>query len=71
MIRNCIKNKEIVIFADEAVFSAGQVRPKIWYTTGDPLYIEKKRLAFRAVAVVAGIDMEGNVHGLTVTDGSI
>ena len=26
-----VKEKKIVIFADEAVFSAGQIKPKIWY----------------------------------------
>ena len=60
-----------MVFADEAVFTAGQIRPKVWYTPGDPLYVEKKRLAFKAIAAVAAIDMEGKVHGLTVSDGVV
>ena len=66
-----ISQKKKIIFADEAVFTAGQIRPKVWYTPGDPLHVEKKRLAFKAIAAVAAIDMEGKVHGLTVSDGVV
>ena len=33
--------------------------------------MDQKRLAFKAIAAVAGIDAEGKVHGLTVADKSI
>ena len=38
---------------------------------GDPLIVEKKRLAFKAIAAVAGIDIHGKVHGLCVHDKAI
>ena len=33
--------------------------------------MDQKRLAFKAIAAVAGIDVEGKVHGLTVAEKSI
>ena len=33
--------------------------------------VERKRLAFKSIGVVAGIDGKGQVHGLTVVDGAI
>lgn len=33
--------------------------------------VEKQRLAFKAIAVVAGIDFEGKVYGLYVRDHSV
>ena len=65
-ILKLINEKEIILFADEAVFSAGQIRPKIWYSSGEPLLIEKKRLAFKAMGAVAAVDVKGKVHGALV-----
>ena len=65
-ILKLINKKKTVLFADEAVSSAGQIRPKIWYTSGEPLMVEKKRLAFKAMGAVAAVDVKGKIHGALV-----
>ena len=49
------------LYADEVIFTAGQVKPKVWYLKGEPLEIEKKRLAFKAIAVVGATDYQGRL----------
>lgn len=67
-ILKALHKKKVVIFMDEAIFTAGQVKPSIYFTPGEPFEVERKRLAFKAIAVAAGIDRQGNIHGLTVAD---
>jgi transposase len=61
-----------VLFLDEAVFTSNQIRTSVWCRRGhDSAHIPKANLGFKAVAVVAAIDMEGNLLGLTLADKSI
>ena len=59
------------LYVDEVIFTAGQVRPKVWYTRGHPLEIEKKRLAFKAIAVVGATDVEGRLVARIARDSII
>ena len=57
---------------DEAVFTSGQVNPKIWYgKSKDPVIMEKKKVAFKAIAVAAAIDMNGRVVAQYMKEGAI
>ena len=38
-----VRARRNIVFVDEAIFTSGQLRPKIWYAPGMPLEIEKKR----------------------------
>jgi hypothetical protein len=61
-----------LIFIDEAVFSSKQVRSKCWAKSeGMPLLVDKKKLGFKAIAVVAGIDIRGKVVAITMREKSI
>ena len=64
--------KANLIFIDEAVFSSKQVRSKCWAKSGGmPLLVDKKKLGLKAIAVVAGIDIKGEVVAITMRDKSI
>ena len=55
-------NKEHVFFMDEAVFTSGQIRPKIWFVPQNkPVFVQKKKIGFKAIAVAAAIDCRGEV----------
>ena len=57
---------------DESVFSANQVNPKIWFTPQtEPVLISNKKLGFKAIAVAAAINLQGEVIAWHVRDGSI
>ena len=57
---------------DEAVFSSGQVSPKVWFCPQKtPVMIPRKKLSFKAIAVAAAIDMDGAVSGIEVVDEAI
>ena len=62
---------QTIIYCDEAVFSCGQVRPKVWMAKGTPLIVERKKATFQAVAVVAGITGDGKVRAITTRKGAI
>ena len=49
--------REHVFYMDEAVFTSGQIAPKIWYTPQSrPVFLPKKKIGFRAIAVAAATD---------------
>ena len=35
------------------------------------MVVEKKRLAFKAIGAIAGVDVEGKIHGTIVLDGAV
>ena len=54
------------------MFSSKQVRSKCWAKSGGiPFLVDKKKLGFKAIAVVAGIDIKGEVVAITMRDKSI
>ena len=57
---------------DEAVFSSGQVKPKIWFgAQSAPVEMKKKKVGFGAIAVAAAIDVRGKVIAYHIQDHSI
>lgn len=69
---DAIQGGKRVLFMDEAVFTANQVSPKVWFSPQkQPVMLEKKKLAFKAIAVAAAIDTEGNVVAAHIVDGAI
>lgn len=44
------------------MFTCGQVAPKIWYLPQtSPVYLPKKKVGFKAIAVAAAINKKGEV----------
>ena len=67
-----VDTKEELLFMDEAVFSTNQVSPKIWFTPQhEPVLIKRKKLGFKAIAVAAAINMDGEVVAVHVVDKAI
>ena len=61
-----------IYFMDEAVFSSNQVKLLCWNAyRAPPMQVEKKKLAFKAVAVAGATDINGNVIALHTVDGAI
>ena len=57
-----VERREHVFYMDESVFSQGQVKPKIWYhAQSGPVFLPKKKVGFKAIAVAAAIDSSGRV----------
>ena len=55
-------NREHVFYMDEAVFTAGQIRPKIWFLPQEqPVFVAKKKIGFKAIAVAGAIDTRGEM----------
>ena len=66
------EKRELIFYMDVSVFSANQVNPKIWFTPQtEPVMIEKKKLGFKAIAVAAAINLQGEVIAWHVQDGAI
>ena len=66
------EKRELIFYMDESVFSANQVNPKIWFSPQtEPVMIEKKKLGFKAIAVAAAINLQGEVIAWHVRDGAI
>ena len=71
-IIKAVDTKEELLFMDEAVFSTNQVSPKIWFTPQhEPVLIKRKKLGFKAIAVAAAINMDGEVVAVHVVDKAI
>lgn len=67
-----IKNDANIVFVDEAVFTSNQVRARYWAKAGrQPLEVPKAKLGFKAVAVVAALDLRGKVVSLITREKSI
>ena len=63
---------KILSFCDETVFSSNQIKFKAWYPTKAPRYeIEKERLGFKAVAVVAAHSKDGKMQAIVTHDTAI
>ena len=57
-----VERREHVFYMDESVFTVGQVKPKIWFLPqSGPVFLPKKKVGFKAIAVAAAIDSEGHV----------
>ena len=66
------EKRELIFYMDESVFSANQVNQKIWFSPQtEPVMIEKKKLGFKAIAVAAAINLQGEVIAWHVRDGAI
>ena len=67
-----IEKRQNIVFVDEAVFTSGQIRACYWVKAGDAsLKIDKAKIGFRAIAVVAAINMSGRVVTLLIKEKSI
>ena len=66
-----ISKKAQFLFCDETVFSTNQTKLRVWHLKGQQATVHKKRLSFKAVAVVAAIDLKGAIVGLTMRPKSI
>ena len=60
-----------LVFIDEAVFSSKSMVQRYWAKAGPQLSITKKQLSFTAVAVVAAINIKGQVVALHSAESSI
>ena len=57
-----VERREHVFYMDESVFTCGQVKPKIWFhAQSGPVFLPKKKVGFKAIAVAAAIDSSGRV----------
>ena len=64
-----IQNHVNIVFVDEAVFTSGQIRAKYWAKAGDAsLKIDKAKIGFRVIAVVAAINLQGRVVALLLRE---
>ena len=71
MIR-LIEQRANIVFVDEACFTSNQIRARYWAKAGDAsLKIDKEKIAFKCIAVVAAIDVQGRVVALLQRDLSI
>ena len=67
-----VERREHVYMMDESGFSCGQVRPKVWFTKQTrPVFMKKMKIGFKAIAVAAAINMEGEVVAYRIEDHSI
>lgn len=67
-----IKDRKYIVFVDEAVFTTNQSTSDCWWKMGsEPPFKEVNSLSFRAVAVIAATDMEGNLVCHATKDFSI
>ena len=62
-----ILSKLQIYFADEAVFTYNQLKTFCWYPPKLSADIPRKKTGFSCIAVVAAIDIEGNIRGLTMS----
>lgn len=71
MIR-LIEQRANIVFVDEACFTSNQIRARYWAKAGDAsLKIDKAKIGFKCIAVVAAIDVQGRVVALLQRDLSI
>lgn len=67
-----IEKRKNIVFVDEAVFTSGQLAARYWARSGnEPFEILKHKLGFEAVAVVAGINLNGKVVAMLTQKRSI
>ena len=67
-----VERREHVFYMDESVFTQGQVKPKIWFLPqSGPVFLPKKKVGFKAIAVAAAIDSEGHVVAHLMRERSI
>lgn len=67
-----IEQRKNIVFVDEAVFSKGQLRARYWSRAGAKgLVVDKEKLGFKAIAVVAAINLTGHVVALLAKEKSI
>jgi len=67
-----IEKRKNIVFVDEAVFTSGQLCARYWARSGNqPFEVLKHKLGFEAVAVVAGINLNGKVVAMLTQKRSI
>ena len=72
IIIRLIETRKNIVFVDEAVFTSGQLCARYWARSGDePFEVLKHRLGFEAVAVVAAINLKGQVVAMLIQRQSI
>lgn len=66
------EKREHIFYMDEAVFSSGQIAPKIWFTPHDRIVtMPKKKVGFGAIAVAGAINRHGEFVAYHIQDHSI
>ena len=67
-----IEKRKNIVFVDEAVFTSNQLCARYWARSGNqPFEVLKHKLGFEAVAVVAGINVNGKVVAMLTQKRSI
>lgn len=62
---------QIVVFVDECMFTSRSIFNRSWRHAFTESLFSKARLSFKAIGVVAAINLQGQVVALIVKDGSI
>ena len=67
-----IENQENLLFVDEAVYSSTQIAQKVWAPRGlESPMVARNKISFKAVAVVAAMDIRGKVVAVHMKEKSI
>ena len=65
-----IEKRKNVVFVDEAVFTSNQLCSRYWAISGNqPFEVLKHKLGFEAVAIVAGINVNGKAVAIFTQSG--
>lgn len=67
-----LARRQNLVFVDEAVFTSKLMSNRVWrYKSCSENFLVKNRSAFKAIAVVAGIDSKGRVVAFDSAETSI
>jgi len=65
-----IEKRKNIVFVDEAVFTSNQLCARYWARSGNqPFEVLKHKLGFEAVAIVAGVNLNGYVVAIVTLSG--
>lgn len=56
-----LKSGQTILFVDECVFTSRSIQSKMWRNRSLETFIQKENLTFKAIPVLAAIDIEGRV----------
>ena len=65
------KKKQIVLFLDEAMFTARSILDRTWRKPDQDEIFKSSKLKFNAIGVLGAIDTEGRIIAYVVRDDSI
>lgn len=73
IIIDLVARKKKVLFVDEAIFASSVMnKHKVWWNKGaEPPTVVRNAISFPAIAVVAAIDIQGNLVSYLIKDFSI